>query len=148
MCAQFLFVGMIAQWDEGGGGILLSNGTGSRVVKLRPIGRCVTTLVPVCWSFDFNWISLYIHTQLTVRIINSDLCEIQLMPDLLAHNYCTHWGLYVPWMHAHTHTHTHTHIPVCMHTFICGLLRPNNIVRSSEWLNHYSIMILKGHQRR
>jgi hypothetical protein len=60
---------------------------------------------------------LCIHIQLTICIINSDLCKIQLMPDLLDHYYCTHWGPYVPRMHAYTHTL----LCACKHLFVVYL---------------------------
>jgi len=46
---------MKAQWDEGGGRILLGDDTGG--------GRChvVVGQVPVCWSSDFSCTPLYIH---------------------------------------------------------------------------------------
>jgi hypothetical protein len=37
MRAEFCFTGMRAQWDEGGGKILLGDNTGGGAVMLRPI---------------------------------------------------------------------------------------------------------------
>jgi hypothetical protein len=41
---------------------------------------------PVCLSLRFHWISMYIHTWLTKRTLNSDLWKIILQPDLPEHN--------------------------------------------------------------
>jgi hypothetical protein len=52
-------------------------------------------LWPIRFSVDFNWTPLNIHTNLTTCILNSNLHKIQLVPYLLKHNYCVHWGVAV-----------------------------------------------------
>jgi len=58
---------MKAQWDKGGGRILLGNNTDDSAVMLRPIRfQCVV-------SFDFNFqLSVAYTLHFTTRILKSD----------------------------------------------------------------------------
>ena len=65
---------MKAQWDEGGGRILLGDNTGGGAVMLRPI-----TFQSVGVLFQLDWlICTYIY--LTICIFNSDFRVTRGMP--------------------------------------------------------------------
>jgi len=44
--------------------------------------------VPVCWSLDISWTSLYVCVHLSVCVLNYALCKIWIAPDLPECNYC------------------------------------------------------------
>jgi len=49
--------------------------------------------ISVCWSLYFNWTALHLQVQLTMYILNSDLCKIRLVLHLLKCDYCIHRGV-------------------------------------------------------
>jgi len=51
--------------------------------------------VPVCWSLDISWTSLYVLVHLSVHVLNSALCKIWIAPDLPECNYCINQGVCV-----------------------------------------------------
>jgi len=81
MRVQYCLVGMKSQ--QGGRRILLdNNNTGGWG------GHAGADRVPVFWSLDFKWDSLYIHTGMTTYKLYTDLRKIRLAPDLSERKYC------------------------------------------------------------
>jgi len=55
-CDKFFLMEIKGQWDRGGGRILLGDNTS---YHLR---YAATSQVPVCWTLDFTWSPLHVHT--------------------------------------------------------------------------------------
>jgi hypothetical protein len=66
--AKFFFAGMKAPSDEGGGSILLGDNTGGGTVMVR------SNRFRGCWSLDFSWTALFIHTHFTM-LVHSKACR-------------------------------------------------------------------------
>lgn len=86
-CTEFLLLGMKVYWDEASRGILLGDNTGDGH------SNAVADYVSLCWGLNFNWLVLYIHTQLSICVLSFSWHKIWLSPDLPECNYWVSWGV-------------------------------------------------------
>jgi hypothetical protein len=79
--AEFFVAGVKAQWDEGGGGILLGDNTSGGVVMLRPIRLQWVGSLDLSWTALCVCVCVYIYIFFfSIFMIIFDILKIRIVP--------------------------------------------------------------------
>jgi hypothetical protein len=62
---------------------------------VRRSNRTAAERVAVCWSWNFHWTPMHVHTYLSKWVLSSDMREIYLAPNRAERNYVVSQGVSV-----------------------------------------------------